>query len=162
MNRALLTLSLSGLAQMIQKRKKELRRLTRERRRAEQALRKIDQEIARIGGNGRALPHLGRARNAASLASTIESAIRSGGKPLSISDIIAAVTGMGYRSGSSNFRSVVNLTLIKDPRFKKVERGVYGLKGNAPAAVEAEPKQAPKRRRRKRKSSPQGEGQPAA
>ena len=146
---ALLSLSLSDLEQIIQRRKKDLRRLMRHRRQAEAALQKIDREIARIGGN--ASTRGGRARNAAPLASMIESSIQSAGKPLSISEIIEQVTRRGYQSSSGNFRSVVSLTLIKDTRFKKVERGVYGLKGTGVSAEE-KPKQAPKRRK-KRKSS---------
>src|SRR3954470_281460 len=34
----------------------------------------------------------------------------------------------GYVSSSANFRGIVNQTLIKDKRFRRVARGVYGLK----------------------------------
>jgi hypothetical protein len=55
--------------------------------------------------------------------------MRDGGKPMSVSEIMEAASASGYRSGSANFRGIVNQTLIKDKRFAQVSRGVYQLKG---------------------------------
>jgi len=153
MIRGSLPISLAELERIIQKRKRQLHRLTRERRRAEAVLRKIDQEITRIGGNGN-VSGGGRARNAMSLARMIEAILQEAAKPLSISDIIAAVTRRGYQSTSSNFRQVVSLTLIKDARFKNVDRGVYALKSSSAVGKGAGSKRAKRRRKKRRASSP--------
>ena len=39
-----------------------------------------------------------------------------------------AVQRAGYKTSSSTFRTIVNITLIKSGRFKKVSRGQYTLK----------------------------------
>ena len=44
------------------------------------------------------------------------------------------VLATGYTSKSAQFQTIVNQTLLRDPRFTKVARGVYGLKGQAKAA----------------------------
>jgi hypothetical protein len=72
-----------------------------------------------------------------------------GGQADEVGDILEGVTSSGYRSGSANFRGIINQTLIKDKRFGQVERGVYELKsgggggeskkkGKAAAAAAAE------------------------
>ena len=42
--------------------------------------------------------------------------------------LLQKVQAAGYRSGSANFRGIINQTLIKDKRFGKAERGMYQLK----------------------------------
>lgn len=47
------------------------------------------------------------------------------GQVMGIPDITDAVLATGYKSGAANFKTIVNQTLIKSPRFKKVARGQY-------------------------------------
>jgi hypothetical protein len=49
---------------------------------------------------------------------------------MKVGEIMDAVLATGYRSGSANFRGIINQTLIKDKRFGQVERGVYELKSS--------------------------------
>jgi hypothetical protein len=62
-----------------------------------------------------------------SLVATLESVLASG-KPMSVGDIVESVQKQGYRSGSANFRAIVNQTLIKEKQFSSAGRGVYQLK----------------------------------
>ena len=52
-----------------------------------------------------------------------------GKKAVSVKDAMAAVLATGYKSKSKSFRSLVNQTLSKGPRFRSVGRGMYALKG---------------------------------
>jgi hypothetical protein len=67
----------------------------------------------------------GRVRpvNTMSLANTIQKVLA--GKTLSVDEVTRKVVEEGYKSSSSKLRVMVNLTLVKDPRFKRVSRGVY-------------------------------------
>ncbi|USO00112.1 MAG: hypothetical protein H6810_05470 [Phycisphaeraceae bacterium] len=49
-------------------------------------------------------------------------------KTMSVTEASEAVQQAGYQTTSSSFRTIVNQTLIKDPRFKKVSRGQYTAK----------------------------------
>ncbi len=51
------------------------------------------------------------------------------GKTMSVSEAVEAVQKSGYKSNAANFRSVVNLTLLKrKDLFKKKGRGQYTAK----------------------------------
>lgn len=50
------------------------------------------------------------------------------GKTMSVTDAAEAVQKAGYKSSSKTFRTIVNQTLIKSNRFKKIERGQYTAK----------------------------------
>ena len=50
------------------------------------------------------------------------------GKTMGVTELSEAVQKAGYRTTSPNFRTIVNQTLIKDKRFKRVERGLYTVK----------------------------------
>ncbi len=47
------------------------------------------------------------------------------GQVMGIPEITDAVLASGYKSGAANFKTIVNQTLIKSDRFKKVARGQY-------------------------------------
>jgi len=109
----------------------ELSKLHRQRANLQRRMDLIDRQISRVGGgamNGLRGGGGVRARNERSLLDTIEGVLTKAGKPLSVSAILEGVHATGYRSGSANFRGIVNQTLIKDKRFGQVSRGVYGLK----------------------------------
>jgi hypothetical protein len=50
------------------------------------------------------------------------------GKTMSVTDVAEAVQKAGYRTSAANFRTIVNQTLIKSDRFKRVGRGQYTAK----------------------------------
>ncbi len=59
------------------------------------------------------------------LADALASVIK--GKPLSVTEAAEAVQKVGYRTNSNNFRTQVNIAMIKGP-FKRVGRGQYAAK----------------------------------
>lgn len=64
--------------------------------------------------------------NRMSLVDTMQKVLS--GKTLSVDEVTKGVLDAGYKTSSSKLRVMVNLTLIKDPRFKRVSRGVYTIK----------------------------------
>ena len=72
----------------------------------------------------------GRTRNAKSLIQTLEEVLGGSSSPMKVGDILDAVLKSGYKTGSDNFRGIVNQTLIKErDRFKSAGRGLYAAKG---------------------------------
>ncbi|MEO1129536.1 MAG: hypothetical protein AAFX05_07495, partial [Planctomycetota bacterium] len=67
-----------------------------------------------------------RPRNEASLADSLTKLLRN--KAMSVTDAAQAVQDAGYKTTSPNFRTIVNQTLLKDKRFKRVARGQYTAK----------------------------------
>jgi hypothetical protein len=109
----------------------ELGRLQRKRAGLQKQLNVLDRQIERVGGGPNGSRRGGtRSRNEHNLPDTIESVLRGAGKPMKVPEITDAVLAAGYRSGSANFRGIVNQTLIKENRFGQVERGVYRLKAS--------------------------------
>jgi len=72
-----------------------------------------------IGGSG---IHI-RARNKIGLAKMMQSVLA--GKSLSVDELTTEVINRGFRSTSPKLRAIINQTLIKNPAFKRVSRGVY-------------------------------------
>lgn len=50
------------------------------------------------------------------------------GTTLSVTEAAAAVQKGGYRTAAASFRTMVNVALIKDKRFKRVGRGQYTVR----------------------------------
>ena len=123
-------MTIAQLEQILAGRKAELNEKLRERARLTGRLEELESDIRRLGGSGgrRGRAGGGRARNENSLLETLESVLKSAGKPMKIAEIADAAVKSGYRSSSANFRGIVNQTLIKDKRFISASRGVYQLK----------------------------------
>lgn len=64
-----------------------------------------------------------RPQNDMTLEDAIAQSLR--GQVMGIPEITDAVLASGYQSGAANFKTIVNQTLIKSDRFKKVARGQY-------------------------------------
>lgn len=64
-----------------------------------------------------------RPKNDASLAEAMAKMLK--GKTMGVTEIATNVQKAGYKTNSENFRTIVNQTLIKDARFKKISRGQY-------------------------------------
>lgn len=129
--RAIDTLSVSEINQILRRKQKQLRKLQKARAQLVRKLKKIDDEIAMIGGDGAggAVNGAGRVRNAKSLPDTLADVLAKAGKPMAVGDIVSGVRAAGYRSNSASFRAIVNQTLIKErKRFAQVSRGVYQLR----------------------------------
>lgn len=120
------SMSLSDLQRLIDRRQRELRKLSRRREKIQRKLDDIDDRIAALGGAG----SFGRSRprNEVSLNDAIAQVLEKAAKPMAVGDILERVQRAGYRSGSVNFRGIVNQTLIKDKRFTAVSRGVYQMR----------------------------------
>ena|SRR6478672_1061783 len=124
-------LGIADLQRILAERQSDLKKLYKQRTRAERELNAIDREIAKLEGAGRGGRRGGgRARNEHSLVDTLEEVLRSKGRPMSVGEILEAVLATGYRSNAANFRSIINQQLIKErKRFQKTGRAMYQAKG---------------------------------
>jgi hypothetical protein len=103
-------------------------------RRYERLLQQTDKLRAEIEAHGGFVPEVAHAGmparkrpfNKMSLAKVMQKVLA--GKQLSVDEVMQGVLEAGYKSSSARLRSIVNLTLIKDPTFKRVSRGVYTTK----------------------------------
>ena len=125
-------LSLSDLERLLKTRRREVARLVRRRDAIERQVRALDDRIVELGGQVSNAARHGhgsrRARNGVSLTEAINAILSKAGKPLSVGEIADGVAQAGYRSGSANFKGIVNQTLVKDKRFARAGRGLYRLK----------------------------------
>jgi hypothetical protein len=118
---------------MLVSRRRRLNVLQKERTKLQRKLDDLDGRIRSLSGpGGAATGRMGgggaRAHNAQSLVATLQSVLKSAGKPLGVGDIVDKVQAAGYRSNSANFRALVNQTLIKEKQFTSAGRGVYQVK----------------------------------
>jgi hypothetical protein len=132
MTTPLARLSLAAIHAEIRRRTGGLKGLERKRARLSAKLDRLDQQIEELGGvisrRGRGIRHGGRGsrvRNEMTLMEALKKAI--GSKTMTVPDAVAAVQKAGYRTHSNNFRTQVNIALIKGP-FKRVGRGEYAAK----------------------------------
>lgn len=125
--KALTTLSYEDLAKEMTRRERSVKQLQRKRDRLLAELAEVETEIQSIGGKTR--QHAGgsrRPRNERTLPEAMAETLK--GKTLSVTELAEAVQQDGYKTTSPNFRTIVNQTLLKDERFKRVSRGKYALK----------------------------------
>jgi hypothetical protein len=144
---------------MIDGRRFAVRKLERLRATYQRKLDKVDRKIAALSGSGRGGGR--RARNETNLSDAIAGVLSRASAPLRVGDIMAKVQAAGYRSGSANFRGMVNIALIKDRRFVREGRGVYRLRGTSNTKANLH---APKRGSKSRVEKTAGErnGAPTA
>ena len=88
-----------------------------------------------------------RPRNEQNLADALADLLAK--QTLSVTEASEQVQTAGYRTTSPNFRTIVNQTLLKDPRFKRVGRGRYTSKGGGAGSKS----KAKTRRKRNRRSA---------
>ena len=89
----------------------------------------MEAEIRDAGGSPRAKHQGGarrRPRNTMNLADALCELLRE--QTMSVTEIAEAVQKAGYKTSSPNFRTIVNQTLLKDGRFKRMGRGQYTAK----------------------------------
>ncbi|MEX2219393.1 MAG: hypothetical protein WD749_11630 [Phycisphaerales bacterium] len=131
MPRGLARLSVAQIEREIRRRGRAVGRLQRRRDKLAARIASLDDQIQAAGGsvNGRA----GRRgssggrpfKNKLTLTEALAKAV--GSRTMGVEEAIAAVKRAGYRTASSNFRTQVNIALIKGP-FKRVGRGQYAAR----------------------------------
>lgn len=82
---------------------------------------KTARSSARAGATGRKRP-----RNEMKLDDSLAKLLK--GKTMGVSEAAEAVQKAGYKTSAANFRTIVNQTMIKSPKIKKVSRGQYTAK----------------------------------
>lgn len=126
---SLRSISTTALAAELARRESRLDELQQERQQLATRLAEIDATLSEIGAvTGHRIMAIGsgrrRPRNKMNLADSLAGVLK--GRQLTVTELAEEVQRAGYRTSSPNFRTIVNQTLIKDPkRFKKVSRGVY-------------------------------------
>lgn len=122
-------MSVADLQRELKKRQRgELRaadRLGRKRNTLLSKLASIDAELAKLGhGAGRrGIVGRKRPRNEMNLADALAQVLSKA--VMSVTEVAGEVQKAGYMTTSPSFRTIVNQTLIKDKRFKRVGRGKY-------------------------------------
>ncbi len=122
-------LSVADLHAEIRRRQRTTGTLERRHARLSAKLRALESQIEKLGGsvNGRARRGTGsRPRNDLTLVEALAKVV--GSKAMSVTDAAEAVQKAGYRTSSNNFRTQVNIALIKSGKFKRVGRGEYTAK----------------------------------
>lgn len=134
-------LSLDDLKGELRRRQRELGKLQTQREKLAARLADLDRRIADLDGadagaagtRGRRGPRTTKAglprrrpQNKMSLADMLVQVFPKD-KPMKVADAAAAAKKAGYKTTASNFGTIVNQALIKDPRFKQVSRGFYRL-----------------------------------
>lgn len=129
--RALSNLSVSDLERELRHRQRRseriIARLSAKRDRLVAKVTEIESEIRRHGGGlGRRVAIRKRPKNKMNLADALAKVLAN--TQMSVTEVAAAVQKAGYMTTSPSFRTIVNQTLIKDKRFKRVERGQYTVR----------------------------------
>lgn len=125
-------LSISELQRELRRRERvanrEVGKLQRKRAKLADQLAGLDAQISALGGRaGGGAGGRRRPRNEDNLADALVKLLK--GQTLSVTDAAEQVQKSGYMTTSPNFRTIVNQTLLKDNRFKRVGRGQYTAKG---------------------------------
>jgi hypothetical protein len=132
--RGLNSVPLDDLAREMARRQREVNKLVAKRDRLVAQIDDLNQQIADLGG-ANSVGTYGttvtgaprrRPRNEQSLSEALLGVLKNA--TMSVTEAAEAVQAAGYQTTSSSFRTIVNQTLIKDPRFKKVARGQYTAK----------------------------------
>ena len=131
MSSSLDNLSFDELQREMRRRERDMKRLVTKRDRLLTQVREVEDEIQSLGGAGAFGVTAGgrprrRPRNDSSLSEALLNLLKN--TTMSVTEAAEEVQRAGYQTTSSSFRTIVNQTLIKDPRFKKVSRGQYTAK----------------------------------
>ncbi len=119
--------SITELQGEIRRRERRLASLERKRDRLATQLTEVEGEIRELGGQLAAEGGGRRPRNTKNLADALADLLSN--QTLSVTQAAEDVQKAGYRTTSPNFRTIVNQTLLKDKRFRRVGRGQYTSQG---------------------------------
>ena len=141
--------SIEELKSEIRKRERQLGTLLKKRATLVAPLEEINAEILEMGGVAGVLPDAGRKRhrNDANLADALANLLAK--KTMSVTEAAEKVQEAGYKTTSPNFRTIVNQTLLRDKRFKRIGRGQYTSDPSAKAASTGSKKRTKKRNTRR-------------
>ncbi|TVQ62074.1 MAG: hypothetical protein EA378_06315 [Phycisphaerales bacterium] len=118
------------LAAELRRREASLGKIERKREKLLAQLEEVEAELAEagalLGAAGGVPSGRKRHRNDSSLEDALVDLLNN--TVMSVTDATEAVQRAGYRTTSPNFRTIVNQTLIKSNKFKKVARGQYTAK----------------------------------
>ncbi len=120
---------LAALHAELRRRERVVKRLRRKHATAVSRVLAIESQLASLGaGPGQSRGGGGgtRARNDMNLVEALAKTLT--GKTMGVTEVAEAVQKNGYRTSSPNFRTIVNQTLIKSDKFKRVGRGQYTAK----------------------------------
>ena len=128
------TMSIADLRQEIGRRQKLLPKLIAQRDALSREITEL-QSLATLEARKAAKPEAApkrtrrrqRAKNKVGLADALAGFLKGKAK-VAIGEAMEGVLAAGYKTKSSDFRSVVNNMLLTDKRFKKVSRGEFRLK----------------------------------
>lgn len=129
MSRALVRVSYQDLVAEVRRRQRSVGALEAKRAKLLKQIRELDYTIKTLAGKGNGALSArggGRAKNAMTLTQALEKVLSN--KTMTVTDAADAVKDAGYRTNSNNFRTQVNIALIKSGKFKRVGRGQYTVK----------------------------------
>ncbi len=118
-------MSMAELVAEVRRREKQVSRLQSRRERLIEELAQIDAELSGSAGVARGGGRRGgpRANNKMTLEDALVNVLQ--GRTMGVSEAADAVRSAGYHSSAANFRTMVNQTLLRSERIKKVARGQY-------------------------------------
>ncbi|MEM9064977.1 MAG: hypothetical protein AAGB51_05750 [Planctomycetota bacterium] len=117
-------LSTEALQAELRRRQRSTRSLERKRERLLEQLRDVEAELA---AHGAPITASGGVRKRPKNDMNLEEALASvlTGSTMGVTEAAEAVQRAGYMTSSANFRTIVNQTLIRSKKFKKISRGQY-------------------------------------
>ena len=128
------TMSIADLRQEIEHRQKRLPKLIAQRDALNREITELQgiatpeaRKAAKPEAATRKIRRRRRAKNKVGLTDALAGFMKGKAKVM-IGEAMEGVLAAGYKSNARDFRSVVNNTLLKDKRFKKVGRGEFTLK----------------------------------
>ena len=134
-------LSTTALAAELARRERRLPMLKRQQAELLRKLDEVEAQIDAIGGGGKSGRKSSgrpvgrpvgsgvgrkRPRNTMNLEDALAKTLK--GKTMSVTDATSAVKASGYKTTAANFRTIVNATLLKSKKIKKISRGQYTAK----------------------------------
>jgi hypothetical protein len=107
----------------LKRRERHLKQLHKKREKLLTQLQEVDAQIVAEGGSVTGGVTRKRFRNDSNLADALVDLLKT--QTLTVTEATSKVQEAGYRTTAANFRTIVNQTLIRDKRFKRVSRGKY-------------------------------------
>ena len=147
--------SIQELKSEIKRRERQLTSLHKRREKLVSQLEEVDEQISELGGTATGASPIGggrkRYRNDSNLADALDELLKN--QTLSVTAASVEVQKAGHKTTSPNFRTIVNQTLLRDKRFKRVGRGLYTSgKATTNTKKSSSKKKSTSKKRNKRRS----------
>lgn len=150
-------LPIAELQAEIRRRQKGVSSLQKRRDKLAAQLAELDAQLMALGTNPDGMhgimgvPGRRRPRNDSSLADALVDLLKD--QTLSVTEAAIEVQKAGYRTTSPNFRTIVNQTLLREDRIKRVGRGLYTSASGAKSASGGTSKKTTRSKKRRTKRS---------